>query len=178
MMERITSVSTRKLRGQRNANRALTLRSLMVLCVVFYAVLPSCTYCRCAGRYYAEIVGCCGAQRIATHARGSRCASRARQSCDACCRKRCASSCDDKRCAETCASSERRGTCCRYFLKSYYLGDEPTSNEVEVRVGRLVDPLEYFNHAYADLCRRRGVDASARLKPPLPLYLLLYVLRN
>ena len=153
------------LKRTRRALNARTLRYVVVFCAIFYAVLPSFTYCRCAGRRYVGVVRRCCAER-----------SLARLSKE-CCRGRCCER--DVIANESQRPAPSRERCCRVFVKSFFLAGETPSPSREVRLDHLGDSLLALGRAHTNaMLAETKLAFYARCKPPRPIYLLLLVLRN
>ena len=163
-MANLRSVSS-TLSTRRRAAFARTLRCLMVFCAIFYAVLPSFTYCRCAGRCYVGAVQCCGAKRAVA------------RTMKKCCRGRCSG--QDVSSSESQRPIPPREGCCRVFVKSFYMGGDDVAQSREVRLDYLGDSLLDLDRAHTTaLLAGTTLAFYARCKPPRPLYLILLVLRN
>ena len=153
------------LKTTRRAFNARTLRCFMAFCAIFYAVLPSFTYCRCEGRRYVGVAQRCCAERSFTRLTKE------------CCLGRC---CDrDVIANESQRPASSREGCCRVFVKSFFLlGEEPSPSR-EFQLDYLGDSLLALGRAYSHgMFVETKLAFYARCKPPRPIYLLLLVLRN
>ena len=162
------------------ANSVLALRSLMLFCAVFYAVLPSFTYCRCAGRLFAGSVKCCGApcdRSLASASERGCCASRPHDSYEgerggckrACCRR-----------SAPCEGGDGK-RCCRVFSKSPFCVGQTSVSALasadDWRAHHITTPIERISCVGALLAFPTRKLVAAHSGAP-PLYLLLRVLRN